>query len=171
MLNIKKMKNISFLNDDKIKLKIGQSYIIIDALYLMDIKEKLSKIDTIRLIDCIREIIFPYTDIPFAEYKSNLSSFTLNDLKKVDYEEVDISNRSFLCTDTGILIFVNENILLKFIELFDYSELVNSLIDIINIEYWDKLTNQFDEMDLGLMMSQSEDENEILNGGGTYKVK
>lgn len=165
------MKNISFLNGDLIKLEIGQSYIIIDALYLMDIKESINKIDPIRLIDSTREIIFPYTDIPFAEYKSNLSFFNLNDLKKVDYEEVDKSNASFLCTDTGLLIFVNEKILLKFIKLFDYNELVNSLIDVINIEYWDKLTNQYKETDLGIMMSQSNNKNEILNGGGTYKVK
>lgn len=163
------MKNISFLNENNVKLKIGQSYVIIDAVYLMRIKESISNIDFLRVNDYIRKNVFPYTDIPFAEYIADVPLFSLNDIEEIDDSEIDVNGNSYLCTDTGLLIFVNENILLKFIELFDYSELVNSLIDVINIEYWDKLTNQFDETDLGLMLSQSEEEG-ILCGGGVYRI-
>ncbi len=164
------MRNISFLNNNTIKIKAEQSYIVIDALYLMDIKENLDKIDEIELINSIRKICFPYTDIPFAEITTSKPIFTIDNFKKNDnYEDVNISNNSLLSTDTGLLIFINKKILIRFIELFDYDWLVSSLTDIINIGYWDGITEQFNETDLGLMMSQSEEEG-ILCGGGVYRI-
>lgn len=164
------MKNISFLNNDTIKIKAEQLYIVIDALYLMDIKENLDKIEKIELIDSIRKICFPYSDIPFAEITTSKSIFAIDNFKKIDnYKDADISNRALLSTDTGLLIFINKEILIRFIGLFDYDNLVNSLTDIINIDYWDVITQQFDETDLGLMLSQSEEEG-ILCGGGVYRI-
>ncbi len=59
-----KMKNIS-LNGDPIYLKNGNTYLIIDALYLNDIRLHLANINLNDLKN-VREIIFPYNEFPYG---------------------------------------------------------------------------------------------------------
>ena len=77
------MMNIS-LNKEPIKVNRNVEYIVIDALYIDDIKEKLLELRKDNIISEIKEKIFPYTDTPFAEYIPKNNEVNLNQIKKVE---------------------------------------------------------------------------------------
>ncbi|WP_316822893.1 hypothetical protein [Pedobacter gandavensis] len=120
------MENIS-LNNEPLRLRTGTTYIIIDALYLNDIKECIQNIDTSSgIIASIKSISFPYMDTPFAMYLAKESLFDVSKIKKVHYSDIDVRDPSFFSTDTALMVFINETLLLQFVDAFDYNELVDS---------------------------------------------
>lgn len=119
------MKNFS-LNKESIDLICGIKYIIIDALYINDIKQELSNLKSEDIFDEIRSKVFPYTDTPFSEYIPLKDTFTLNQIKKVDYGQIADGDKTVLSTDSGVLIFINEKVFVDFVSKYDYGELVNS---------------------------------------------
>lgn len=160
------MKNIS-INNETLELSLGKSYYIIDALYLNDIKKEL--LNNNLKVDDIRDQIFPYTDTPFAQYTALKKIFSLNQIKKVDYDEVILGDFSFFSTDTGLIVFINEKILIDFIKSYDYENLVDSEDEFINENYWKELASKFDLTDLGLILASIDLENDF-EGSGTYKI-
>ena len=160
------MKNIS-INNEPLELSIGKSYYIIDALYLNDIKKEL--LNTNNLPEDIREQVFPYTDTPFAQYKTNKNTFFVSQIKKVDYSEVILGDVSFFSTDTGLIIFIFEDILIEFIKDYNYEDLVDSEDELLNEKYWEKLVSKFNATDIGLILSEMNSGNDF-DGSGTYRV-
>ena len=61
------MKNLS-INDESLELCINKLYYLIDALYLNDIKTAVL-LNNVSIKD-IRKQVFPYTDTPFALFKT-----------------------------------------------------------------------------------------------------
>jgi hypothetical protein len=86
------------------------------------------------LLEDIGTKVFPYTDFPFLEYSSNESYLKITQIKKVDYDQINEKYIIF-STDTSVLIIVNERIFVDFLTRFDYNKLVDSNIEIINLEY------------------------------------
>ena len=174
MLNInKKMSNISFLNKDCISIKENELYIVIDSLYLMEIKNNISnleQLDNIDLLSKIRKEIFPYTDLPFAEYHSNTSLFNIEKIKKIRYDDALKTHKKAFSTDTGLIVFLRINIFKEFILNFDYEILVDDPIEIINLEYWNNVTSNFNNTDVGLIYSIEEKNNIEFTGGGVYII-
>lgn len=160
------MKNIS-INNENLQLNIGKTYIVIDALYLSEIKSEYKR--TFQSLKQIRENIFPYTDTPFAEYIAKDPLFTLSKISKIDYAEVIEGDKLVFSTDTGLIIFVNENILWDFVNDFDYEKLVNSEIELLNYSYWEQIISSYDYRDIAIMISFQENKNEF-DGSGTYKI-
>lgn len=160
------MKNIS-TNNEPLELSIGNKYYIIDALYLTDIKNEFLKTNI--LPKDIRTEVFPYTDTPFAIYKPNDSVFNLSQIKKVDYDEVVLGNFSFFSTDTGLIVFILEDILIDFLIDFNYEDLVESENELINEKYWEQLVSKFNLKDIGLVLADTDSENDF-DGSGTYKI-
>jgi len=158
------MKNLS-LNNEPLELNPGKSYFVIDALYLQEIKNELDGKD----IRNIRHEIFPYTETPYAELVFNRTTFLINQIKKVEYDEVIPDDYSFFSTDTGLIIFICEDILIKFLERYDFNDLVNSNDETININYWEDLASVFETADLGIILSYIKPENDF-DGSGTYKI-
>lgn len=162
------MENIS-LNKEAVELKSGKKYIIIDALYINYIKEEISNLNIKNLTDEIRSKVFPYTDTPFAEYIPKENIFDIEHIRKIDYDQIkDI--KSVLSSDSGILVFISENLLVDFISKFDYEELVNSSTDLININYWKSITTDFNLSDVAIVVSSGIDTELEFDGGGTYKI-
>ena len=163
------MENIS-LNNEPLRLRTGTTYIIIDALYLNDIKEYIENIGTNSIITKIKSIVFQYTDTPFAIYPAKESLFDISKIKKVNYSKVDVKDLYFFSTDTALMVFINEALLLQFAESFDYNELLDSADDLINFDYWSTIADQYDILDIGLLMSQGVNADTDFDGSGTYKV-
>jgi hypothetical protein len=163
------MKNISIENEP-IELKIGVTYIVIDGLYINDIKEELENLEVDQLINDIREKVFQYTKTPFAEYTAHDKVFEVSQLKKTDYQEVQTADKSIFSTDTGLVVFLNEKRLLPFVKKFDYETLVDSLDEVINISYWESITADYDEDDIALVLSPGIDSGVEFEGSGTYKI-
>jgi len=160
------MKNIS-KNNEPLELSIGKQYYIIDALYITDIKNEFLKANT--LPKDIRNEVFPFTDTPFALYKANNTSFSINQIKKVDYDEVIFEDFSFFSTDTGLIVFLREDLLVDFLKEFNYDDLVNSDDELINEKYWEELVSNFESTDFGLVLANM-DSNNDFDGSGTYKI-
>lgn len=162
----KNMKNIS-INNEPLKLDIGQKYYIIDALYLSDIKDAV--LETNVLSTDIRTEVFPFTNTPFAQYKSSKNIFFVSQIIKIDYDDVTVDDFSFFSTDTGLIIFVLEDILMDFLQVFSYGDLVNSENELVNQKYWEELTSKFNVTDIGLIMASINSETDF-DGSGTYKI-
>ena len=138
------MANISLKGED-ILLKSGNSYFIIDALYLNDIKNGLPSIDIANLENDIKEKIFPYNETSFAiisldDTADGLKKIEIDKIKKADDEDND--PRCF-STDTGLVIILAKSILLDFLKNYDYDKLVEGLNEPINIAYWTELEKKF----------------------------
>lgn len=160
------MKNLSN-NNEPLELSIGKQYYIIDALYLTEIKSEFLKANI--LPKDIRNEVFPYTDTPFALYKPDESIFYVNQIIKVDYDEVVLTDFSFFSTDTGLIVFISEDILVEFLKDFNYEDLVDSENELINEKYWKQIVSNFKLTDIGLVLADSDSQNDF-DGSGTYKI-
>lgn len=155
-------------NNEPLELSINKQYYVIDALYLTEIKSEFLKANI--LPKDIRNEVFPYTDTPFALYKPNESTFYINQIIKVDYDEVVLEDFSFFSTDTGLIAFIFEDILIEFLKDFNYEHLVDSENDeLINEKYWRQLISKFNTTDVGLILADVNSENDF-DGSGTYRI-
>ncbi|MFW6249237.1 MAG: hypothetical protein ACOC4J_05645 [Bacteroidota bacterium] len=165
------MKNIS-TNGENIKLQTGKIYYVIDALYLHQIGEELQEIAEDDDLDKIlKEKVFPYTDTPFAKITAEKETFNINFIESVDCNDIDIDDMSCFSTDSGLLIVVKEEYLLKLIGSFNYDKLVDSFQDDINIQNWEEITSNFKELDMALILAPGINTEFEFTGSGTYKIK
>lgn len=164
------IQNIS-LNREPVELRCGIKYIIIDALYINDVKQELSNLSSDNLINEVRIKVFPFTDTPFVEYTPKMKFFTINQIKKVEYDQIDFSKNNVLSTDSGVLIFINEIIFIDFVTKFDYGELVNSQTDLLNIFYWRSIVNNYNLLDIAIVVSPGVDFGVEFDGSGSYMIQ
>jgi len=163
------MENIS-LNKKPIQLISGVKYIVIDALYIEDIKKEIPALNSDNILVEIRKKIFPYTDTPFAEYVPLKSTFTLNQIKKVGYNIIKPGDYSALSTDSSVLIFANEEIFLDFVSKFEYHELVNSSVQLLNTNYWYSITAHYSMCDTAIIVAPDVNADVDFDGSGTYRI-
>ncbi len=163
-------RNIS-LNKEPIELECGIKYIIIDALYLNDIRQGLSCLNNNNISDEIRSKVFPYTDTPFAEYTPTTDIFTLNQIKKIDYGQLESVDKSILSTDSGVLIFINEKILIDFVSKYDYGEFVNSETELLNLDYWSSIVNNYNMQEIAVIVSPGINSGVEFDGSGSYRIQ
>lgn len=160
------MSNIS-ADNQSISLKAQEKYIVIDPLYLDEIKENLDLLDKENLLKEIRQKVFEYTENPFIEYIPLSESFNLNLVSRAS-DSFTSNTKDVVCTDTGMLIFINENIFLSFISRFSYGELTDSLIDIINQVYWTELISLYEPYSVGLIIAPGTGFE--FDGSGLFKI-
>lgn len=164
------MKNIS-LNKEPIELAVNIKYIVIDALYVNEVKLELANLPNDNFLNNIRNSVFPYTDTPFAEYIPMENIFTIDRIKKVDYDQINSDNRSMLSVDSGVIVFINEKILINFTSKFDYEELVDSPTELLNLAYWSSIVNDFNLSDTAVIVSPGVNSSIEFDGSGTYKIE
>lgn len=161
------MNNVS-LNGESVKLTVGDEYIVIDALYISDIQQELNDLNKEDLYNEIRNKIFKYTDTPFAVYKATSEDFYLAKMKKIDVDEVEATD--VLSTDSAVIIFLNKRIFLDFVVKFDYYELTNDTIGVLNIEYWNSITNTYPFTDIAIIVSPGINSGTEFDGSGTFRI-
>ncbi len=164
------MKNIS-LNKEPIELAVGIKYIVIDALYINEIRLECPNLIGDNLLNEIRSTVFPHTDTPLAEYTPLEKVFTVDKIKKVDYNQIDFEDSSVFSTDTGVIIFVNEKIFIDFISKFDFDELVDSSSELLNIANWSSIVEDFNFSDSAIIVSPGVNSGVEFDGSGTYKIE
>jgi hypothetical protein len=164
------MKNAS-LNCEDFFLNTDGRFLVIDALYLQDIKKKLSVLNKTNFLDEVRTKVFPYTKAPFALFKPLIQEFSVSNIHKVKGGYLAEDNEAFFSCDSGLIIFIKEDILLQFLDEYDYDELVNnSLSGNINTEFWSKLISFFKYKDLALVLSPGIEAGIDFEGSGLYSV-
>ncbi|WDF70451.1 hypothetical protein PQ465_08755 [Sphingobacterium oryzagri] len=167
------MTNISCINNDHIRLDKDLEYFVIDALYLAEIKEHIDNLKNLgqhEMIEKIRNDIFPYTDLPYALVNGLDREWNVERIEKINYSDDLVNDNNAFAVDTGLIIFLNVNILLEFAEKFDFDLLVDHPINDVNIEYWKNITTPFKIEDVALVCS-SQSENGLVFDGGTYRIR
>ncbi|MEZ4772744.1 MAG: hypothetical protein R3D00_06130 [Bacteroidia bacterium] len=164
------MNNVS-TNGESLSLLPEKRYYVIDALYLNDIKDKINSLDQANLDQEIREKVFafPRTDTPFVKYASNRNIFSIEQIKKVNYNE-EMAKDTIFSTDTGMILLIEQGILIDFMQNFDYDTLTDSLTDLIDIKYWDELTNRYAPGLVNLAIAPGIQSGFDFEGSGTYKI-
>jgi hypothetical protein len=161
------MYNIS-LDSEPIKLKSNTVYYLIDGLYIDNINEGLPLLDSNDIDTEIRRKLFPYTDDPFAKFRSLSNEFSLSQIK--DADQTEPVDNTFFGSDTGLILIINELVFFQFIKQFNYGDLVDSDKDIIDYKYWENITMGYEFEDVGLIISAGEKSPFDFKGSGGYKV-
>lgn len=162
--------NIS-INKEPIKVKNNIEYIVIDALYVDDIREKLSELEKDDIIKEIKNKVFPYTDTPFAQYIPKNNAVGIEQIKRTNNilsEDRIIPN--IFSVDTGLLIFINRNKIINFVSKFSYNELINSKTEVLNTDYWKVITSDYSYEDIAVILSPGIDSGIDFQGSGTYYI-
>lgn len=61
----------------------------------------------------------------------------------MDYDTVIEGDTSFFSTDTGLIVFALEDVLMEFLKDYSYEDLVDSEDELINENYWKELVSKF----------------------------
>lgn len=163
------MKNIS-LNGEPVELTVSSKYIVIDALYINDIRSELGHLNKEDIFDEIRKIVFPYTYNPFAEFVPEGKVFRIDQIKNVDFNKIDVGDIGVFTTDSGVVIFVNKKLFLDFVLKFNYDELVDSPVDLLNLDYWNSIIDDFNLCDVAIIVSPGINTGVDFQGSGIYKL-
>ncbi len=163
------MKNIS-LNGEPVELTVSSKYIVIDALYINDIRSELGHLNKDDIFDEIRKIVFPYTYNPFAEFVPEGKVFRIDQIKSVDFNKIDVDDIGVFTIDSGVVIFVNKKLFLDFVLKFNYDELVDSPTDLLNLDYWNSMIADFNLFDVAIIVSPGINTGADFQGSGIYKL-
>lgn len=160
------MANIS-IKGENIQLSKGE-YIIIDALYMDDIKKYVTvNNQTSVSLSYIKDKVFPYTVHPFALISiKKTTSFSVSQI--IISHEANEKNLHVFDTDTGLIIFVKKDYIFSYAKNFSYNDLVER--DPIDVEYWAKLALKYPSNSLGLVLAPGIGSKFDFNGGGTYEI-
>lgn len=167
------MFNISF-NKEPVLLNKEKYYYVIDALYLMDIKESLQVINEKRAVNnenlnILVKKVFPYCRIPFALYKPHKTAFSLEQIKKIS-NNIEVVQDSYFATDTGLLVAIATDLLVDFSQRFDYYELINSENGLLNLVFWEQMVSHYDYKDAALIIAPGFDSGFDFDGSGSYEI-
>jgi hypothetical protein len=165
------MPNISTKGED-ILLQSGKTYLVIDVLYINEIKENLNSID-VNNLGSLKKEIFPYSDAPFAIIAVQDGEFfkTIK-VSCIKTEKEENCDSSCFVSDTGLIIFLNINKLSDILSHFDYNILVEETEkSVINIPYWLSLEKLIGEYNLGLILSPGINKGFEYGGSGLYKIE
>ncbi|MEM7110682.1 MAG: hypothetical protein AAF519_20805 [Bacteroidota bacterium] len=166
------MLNVSTKGEELI-LKANEIYIVIESLYINDIKREINNLDKENLLSNIKDKVFPfpYTDIPFAMFSTHSESFPISSIIKINYDVIIESEKErCFSTDTGLIVILIPSILEKFVEYYDYEDLVDSMTSPINLDYWSKITSDIAQDEIGLVLAPGIDSGFDFEGSGVYKI-
>lgn len=168
-INNVRMLNIS-IESEKLILDKGY-YFIIDGLYLNDVRDYIQSREQKNdlTFDELKSEVFPYTDTPFAIIEiCESGEFDLMRFQKAEYDSISDCRNKYLSTDTGLLLFIKKRILVEFVERYDFDKLVD--LDPIDKDYWSSIIKDFNDNDIGLIVSPGINSEHEFDGGGLYQI-
>ncbi|QEC79319.1 hypothetical protein [Mucilaginibacter ginsenosidivorax] len=163
------MNNIS-LNHESIRLATGSTYVIIDGLYVGDIKNSIKTSEKSGSIEEIQEVVFSYNAMALGEFVADVAIFDVSRIKKVTYDKSLLAKKNVVSTDTGLLLFINKLAFWDFIERFDYDALVDSNVSLINELFWQSLIKGYEITDFALIIPAISESGISLGGSGIYEI-
>jgi hypothetical protein len=153
-----------------IPLVPGKKYVFIDALYVDDFKN----IDPSILLNTnlveLRKIVFPYTGDPYSLIESDISKFDLSRIKYFPDPEAEGDELNQFCSDTGVILIVEDEVFLSVIQDFD-SNVSDALEDHIEkpttSNKWTELTDKYRDK---LFYFSTVEIDEDYAGGGNFQI-
>lgn len=162
------MNNIS-LNKEPLELHAGKHYLVFDVIYLQDVQEYISETKQHSFSTSILKRPFPYTQTPFAKFIPNKNIFHVEQIQKIEYNEIEIIDQCF-STDIAIIVFILESKFWDFLDKYSYDKLLDANFDLINIQYWNELYSLFELNDIALIVAPGLDSGCDFEGSGTYII-
>jgi hypothetical protein len=107
--------------------------------------------------------------MPFAQYKPQNTEFSLKQIKKIP-SNIEVVQDTYFATDTGLLVVIAAELLIDFIQKFDYYELINSEHDLLNLLYWEQLVSAYEYKDAALILAPGFNSGFDFEGSGSYKI-
>jgi hypothetical protein len=168
------MENIS-INKEQIKLNPKLKYVVIDALYINEIRENYNELDSENFFNEIKLKIFPYAKFPYMLYKPTEAIFGIEKIKKAITSSLlnnDSEELNYFCTDTGFILFINYDIFKEFILKFDYDKIFTDNPEEveIDIDYWRNITNNYNKDEIAILIAIYDFGIEF-DGSGFYTIK
>lgn len=157
------------LKGESIHLRKGNTYIIIDALYLNDIRLNLDKINLGDLRN-VKESVSPYNKFPFGII--NLKGYGLFEINVKDILSTDYDNGDESCfsSDTGLVLIFRVSDLVFFVSMIDYDSLADNALSPEKFTFWDELRKIGGEETCALLLAQDVKSGYDFNGSGIYKI-
>lgn len=162
------MRNVSTRGEDIILNQL-KYYYVIDALYLDDIRRKISDLEVPQSGSDLKEKVFPYTSTPFARIKGE-TSFHVRSIRRRSSLTATSGEKIFSC-DTGLVIVIEETIFFRLAAIFDYDAVVGSATEEIDLVYWDKITSDFNPEAVALILAPGVDSGFDFQGSGLYEIE
>ena len=154
-------------------LKAGVSYFIMDALYLNDIR-KIKEIEDNELFEGkLYKEIFPHSENIFTKLiPTEDLNFKLAYIHSFDSDEQGADNSNVFVSDTGLLIFINRDIMRSFLAHYDYETLTDGdgVEGPINNKYWFNIIRNYNAGDIHLLLSPGIGNGYDFDGSGKYKI-
>lgn len=163
------MNNFS-LNGEDVMLLPEKQYYVIDALFLNDIRLGMDNIQFDKFDQNIQEKIFPYAVAPFAKFRFHGNIFHINNIKKFSLIDSSTIENTVFSNDTGLILIIEESIMKSLIKIFNYDDLVDSINEIVNIDYWKDLASSYPLGFIGLILAPGIGSGYEFEGSGIYKI-
>ena len=163
------MENIS-LNGEPLKVDSGCIYVIIDALYLNDIKAALPDTKDSQSLSELRRSVFQHTETPFSERKFDFDILSIDRIKKVLNHDLHKSKHIYFSSDTGLVVVIKKEILFLFIKDYNYEQLVDDAVQPVSIDYWRSVVKALKATDVGLILAPGVESGYEFDGSGTYEI-
>lgn len=156
---------------ETIELEINEVYIVIDPLYVENIRRGITFVNSEDIFVDIRKRIFPYTDTPFAEFIPSESDFKIENIKWVDCQN-SVKNENSICSvDSGFLIFINKKFFADFTMVFDWGRLIIDEISYLSSVYWESISNRYPTKSIALVSAPGIDSGYDFVGSGLYRIE
>lgn len=159
------MNNIS-LNKEPINLCIGRHYIVMDAMYLNEVKEYLEVLTDNNLLERLKKI-FPYNKIPFARILPSKGILHIEDIKEVDYDHI-IDYEHCFATDSALILLICQDKVISFLSQYNYYDLIDKIYESNNNEVWKNLQLNFLPGEIALVGAPGVNSGCDFIGSGTY---
>jgi hypothetical protein len=163
------MNNCS-LNGEDIILLPEKQYYVIDALFLNDIRLGMGNVRFDKFDQDVEAKIFPHTVAPFAKFRFHENRFSISSIKKFLLLDTSSIENTVFSSDTGLILIIEESIMELFVTIFNYDDLVDSIHEIVNIDYWKDLTSSYPLGFIGLIIAPGIGSGYEFEGSGIYKI-
>lgn len=162
------MNNISF-NGETIDLISNKTYYFIDPMYLSKIRSRMSEMRNDDIDRFMIEEVFPYAEYPFCKISIHSNYLDITQIKYVDEDDDElVEEDNLVITDSGILLICEESYIIDVIKEFDFDELLDSSVELVNRDYFSNFSSQ--DKYLGLVIAPGMDSGFEFVGSGLYRI-
>ncbi|MCT4646086.1 MAG: hypothetical protein N4A74_13955 [Carboxylicivirga sp.] len=164
------MKNVS-QNGELVHLEPQVDYLVIDTLYLEDIKEYIENNNDLFHLEEVRDHVFEFMEYPFAEIRVEDGEFLINRIiQVVDIAKVNDLSRCF-ASDSGLIILIKKSLFKEVVKNISYEMLTDHKSEILNLNYWEDLSTKYLLTDLALILAPGINCGFDFTGSGLYLIR
>jgi hypothetical protein len=156
------------LSQSIVYLATGESYLVIDPLYIERIRNHLHLATAGRWLD-LQESAFPFGENCFAIYRPSNGSLSVEMIKDVDMDGQCPAFSCFVC-DSGAIALIRLDSLSSVVERFSYDNLFSGSTEAVHWTYVEEVSNGLPPKSLVVLMSPGVGSVSDFIGSGCYTI-